>query len=280
MAVPFDYHIHTPRCKHAIGTMEEYVRAGIKAGLSEMGFADHLPLPLEGPSRYNMALEEMPLYIADVLALRQKFPRIPIRLAVEADFIPGTETRLREILGHQELDYVIGSVHYLRLGPEQILKAPVSKLWGIDGPDDQAEWKSRDVDQVYREYYRVLRDAAGSRLFNVIGHADVPKKYGVLPTADLREEYKLTAEVFKSAGVLVELNTAGLRKPIREIYPGQAFLKALRAAGVGITFGSDSHKPDEVAFAWDKAMAWARQAGYEFIHGLAGSGRFEPFEIP
>ena len=279
MTALFDYHIHTVRCKHATGAMEEYVQAGIQKGLSEMGFADHLPKPIEGPSPWNMAPEELPLYVAEVKALRLKFPQIPLRLGVEADYIPGAEPRLKELLGQQALDYVLGSVHYLPLGPDRPLKAETERLWSIDSSQSLDVWKGRDVDEVYREYYRVLRQAASSGLFDVIGHADVLKKYGVFPQGDLRGEYRQTAKAFKSAGVLVELNTSGLRKPAKEIYPCLDFLKALRDAGVGITLGSDAHSPGEVALAFQEALAWARQAGFDSLWRWSGPGRFQPVKI-
>jgi histidinol-phosphatase (PHP family) len=73
--------------------------------------------------------------------------------------------------------------------------------------------------------------------------------------------------------VLIEVSTAGLRKPVGELYPGTELLTAFRAAGVATTAGSDAHEPSEVGFEIDAAYDALQAAGYEtvsFPDGLGG----------
>lgn len=279
----FDYHTHTARCKHASGRMADYVLAARKAGLDEMGFSDHLPYP-KGESPYNMAPEELPLYVDEVLDLRAQNPDLPIRLAVEADYFPECEEELAAQIARAPFDYVIGSVHY-----QKVTKAREQRIltdadfwdWPIDSPDpaDQEEWLRHEVNEVWREYLHQMRLCAASGLFHIIGHADLPKKFGNTPHGDFTAEYRETARAFAAAGVVVELNTSGLRQKVAEIYPSMPFLRELRAAGVGITLGSDAHKPEQVGAFFGQAVEWARRAGYGELMRFEAPGRFRPQAI-
>ncbi|MFB3893105.1 MAG: histidinol-phosphatase HisJ family protein [Phycisphaerae bacterium] len=270
----FDYHIHTVRCKHAEGTMDQYVQAAIAAGLGEMGFSDHLPLPMPGPSPWNMLEHELPLYVREVLTLREKYPRIAIRLGAEMDYVEGCEDELRRLARSQAFDYMIGSVHFIP--PGSISREPLEPpfLFCVDAPSQLDEWKRHKVDDVYRAHIGQLERLAGSRLCQVIGHVDLPKKFGFRHSSRLLEDYRRLATTIARHGLLCEINTAGLRKPVKEIYPSLDILRILHAAGVGITLGSDAHKPDEVGKDLTLALDLARAAGYDRIHKWAAPGKF------
>lgn len=275
----FDYHIHTTRCKHAVGSMEQYVQAAIDAGLSEIGFSDHLPLPMDGPSPYNMLRDELPQYVRDVEDMRRRFPQIPIRLGVEMDYFEGYEERLRELLASQRFDYVIGSAHFVPLSDFRSAAPERAGWFCIDNPSELDEWKRHDVDDVWRSYCRQLEKLAGSGLCHIVGHCDLPKKFGFRHSPALLEDFRQVATVLARRGVLCEINTAGLRKPVGEMYPSPEILKILRGEGVGITLGSDSHAPGEVGSDLGKAVALARSAGYTHLHKWSSPGVFVPVPI-
>src|SRR3989338_2825981 len=210
-----DYHMHTPLCGHAVGSPEEYVGFGLKAGLKEMGFSDHAPMVNEPMPGITMDLDELPLYHRMIEEVRAKYAgRIIIKTALESDFIPGFEA------------------------------------------------KTKAINQIYRDYYALVRQSSKSGFFNIIGHCDLPKKFGYRPTADLTDEIKATAKVFKETGVAVEINTSGLRKPVKEMYPAPPCLKIYHEAGVPLTFGSDAHDPKDVGRDFDKAVDLAKSVGY------------------
>ncbi len=98
------------------------------------------------------------------------------------------------------------------------------------------------------------------------------KKFGHRPSASLHDAVDALARRLAAAGVVVELNTAGLRKPVREIYPSPDVVRALRSAGVPITFGSDAHAPAEVGHDLDRAAALARECGYDRYAALRADG--------
>jgi histidinol-phosphatase (PHP family) len=251
-----DYHVHTARCGHASGEMAAYVERAIGAGLPEMGFSDHiflywLPPDLRDPE-LAMAEDQFDGYVEEVARLRHRYPEIEIRLSVEADFMPGHEPTLAGILDRYPWDYVLGSVHFL-------------DAWGIDDSRYIATYDEWDVDELYERYFDLICRGAESGHFDTIAHLDLVKKFGHRPTRDPRDLYERVARRLGAAGVAVEVNTAGLRKPVRELYPHIDLLTACRRAGVPATLGSDAHTPEEVAADYPLAVAHLKAAGYERI---------------
>jgi histidinol-phosphatase (PHP family) len=253
-----DYHVHTARCGHATGAIERYVERAIEAGLTELGFSDHLflywlPADQRDPE-LSMAEWEHDFYIQDVERCRERYASdISIRLSTEADYIPGHEQKLASVLGRYDWDYVIGSVHFI-------------DGWGFDDSRQVSRFDQWQMDALYARYFDLVGASSETGLFDTIGHSDLVKKFGHRPVADQSAAYATLAERLSQAGVCIEINTGGLRKPVAEMYPHPDLLRAYRTAGVPVTFGSDAHAPSEVAADLASACALMREAGYaEFI---------------
>ena len=246
-----DYHMHTPLCGHAVGEPHEYAQQALKLGLQEIGFSDHSPLLCYDDPKVTMGLHQLPQYHRLIEDVRTQYKgKLGIKIGIEADFLIGYEEKTRTILQSYPYDYVIGSVHFI-------------KDWGFDNPDEQKKWQSQNVDEIYCLYYELLRKSAQAKLFDIMGHVDLVKKFGYRASQDLTDEIEKTAEVFKDAGVTVEINTAGLRKPVKEMYPALAALKIYCKAGVPLTFGSDAHDPQDVGRDFNKAVDLAKSSGYK-----------------
>ncbi len=261
-----DYHIHTPLCGHAGGEFEEYVLSAREAGLPEMGFADHLPLFHIDDPTLCMSHEDLPVYIEKVQRLQQKHDDYPVRLGIEADYIRAHLDDVAEVLARYQFDYIYGSVHFVG-------------GWGFDQSRFKFEFERRDINDVYREYFGLVMEAAGTGLFDIMTHLDVVKKYGHRPSQDLSGLYEQVGETLARSGVAIELNSSGLTKPVAEIYPGLELLKVMRRHGVPITFGSDSHKPTQVGRHFDRLLQLARDAGYTDYVRFAGRKRI-PMPLP
>jgi len=253
-----DYHIHTSRCGHATGSMEEYVRQALDLGLGEIGFSDHLylywlPKEERDPS-LAMREEQLPEYVESVLRLRQRYPQIPIRLGIEADYIPGAQEALVRALEPYPWDYVYGSVHFI-------------DGWGFDDSRHRAHYAEWDVDELYRRYFDLVKAAAATGIFDIMSHLDLVKKFGYRPRTDPGPLYEGVATALAAAGAAIEVSTAGLRKPVGEIYPAPPLLAECARHGVPATLGSDAHGPSEVGINFDQALAALRAAGYlEIVH--------------
>jgi histidinol-phosphatase (PHP family) len=250
MALPPDLHMHTPLCRHATGEPVDYARHALQLGLTEIGFSDHSPMRQDDFDDWRMRFDQLGEYVEKVHQAQKDFPQLTVRLALEVDYLPGHEEWIRELATLHPWDYFIGSVHY------------VSDSWAIDSPYKLSEWKNRDVMEVWTIYFERLTMAAESGLFEIIGHADLPKKFGHRPTGDctpLFEKFLKAAEAHHCA---LDVNTAGLRKDCKEIYPSREFLALAFQHGIPITFGSDAHAPEEVGMNFPEALALARSVGY------------------
>jgi histidinol-phosphatase (PHP family) len=250
MSLPVDYHMHTPLCRHASGEPVEYARRAVELGLTEIGFSDHSPMARDDFDNWRMFARQLDEYVAKVRLAQKNFPQLTIRLALEVDYLPGHEGWIRELAARHPWDYFIGSVHY------------ISESWDIDNPAKLSEWKKREAFDVWKIYFERLAMAAGSGLFDIIGHADLPKKFGIRPTQDCSPLYEHFLNAAAKAGCAIELNTAGLRKDCKEIYPSRELLAMAFQKNIPITFGSDAHAPEEVGLNFAEAIALARSVGY------------------
>lgn len=259
--------MHTPLCRHATGEPTAYAAHAVKLGLKEIGFSDHSPMRADDFDNWRMRFDQLAEYVEKVQQARREFPQLTIRLGLEVDYLPGLEPWIEELTALHPWDYLMGSVHY------------VSGNWDVDNPFRREEWKKREPANIWAEYFQRLAQAAGSGLFDIIGHADLPKKFGCVPPDNCRDMYVPFLKAASAKNVAIELNTAGLRKDCREIYPSLEILREACAHGIAITFGSDSHAPEEVGMNFAEALAWARQAG--FTHSRAFEQRkFKTLPLP
>ncbi len=247
-----DYHIHTPLCQHAVGAPRDYVLAGQAAGLSEIGFADHNPMPTQFDD-WRMAPDDLVKYFGLIEEVRKEFPDYNIRLGLECDYIIGFEGHIRHLAQQAEWDYLIGSVHYIMPG------------WDVDNPKHLKRYRSHPVEDVWNLYFETYTKMIEQKLFDFYAHPDLPKKFGLKPEGDLAPFYKNTIEALADCGGVLEMNTAGLRKEVNEIYPSKQFLEMVCAKNIPIVINSDSHDPKEVAYDFDRAYALAKEVGFETV---------------
>jgi len=259
--LPPDYHMHTPLCRHASGEPVEYARRALELGFTEIGFSDHSPMTRDDFDEWRMFNHQLDEYVAKVRHAQREFPQLTIRLALEVDYLPGHEDWIRDLAARHPWDYFIGSVHY------------ISDSWDIDNPNKVSQWKNQDTFEVWSVYFERLTRAAESGLFEIIGHADLPKKFGHRPSRDCTPLYERFLTAAKAHNCAIELNTAGLRKDCQEIYPSCGILELAWQKGVPITFGSDAHKPAEVGMNFAEAIQLARSVGYQECWKLAGRKR-------
>jgi histidinol-phosphatase (PHP family) len=258
-----DLHTHHDRCGHAEGSLGDMARWALAHGIRMLGVSDHAPRFAEAADHprplVQMARSQWDGYLAEAVALRGELAgRLDLRVGVEADFLPGTEAAYRAALDRPELDYVVGSVHEVA-----VVGAADGSMWNLFAPDSYAD---ADIDDVHRAYWRTVAAAAGSGLFDVLGHLDLIR---MLPPAraDLREVVEQTCEAVADAGVAVEINGSGLRRDGRP-YPDAPLLAGLVRRGVPITFGSDAHRREQLGQGWDEAST--------LLSGL-GVGRWATF---
>lgn len=261
-----DYHTHTPLCLHAEGEPEEYIDAAIAAGLVEYGISDHAPM---GGELYKEPFDDWRMLTAQITeylewvarAKAHAGDRIPVRVGLECDWLPGCEAWIQELRGMHDWDYLIGSVHY------------IADKWDFDNPAWIGKWAETDVEQAWKLYWEAYTEMADSGLFNILAHPDLIKKFGYKPEGDLSRFYEPAVDAIATTGAIIELNTAGWHKPCAEQYPHSEFLELARDAGVDLVISSDAHAPSEVARDHAKAREVAKAAGYQQTTLIAAGER-------
>ena len=270
-----DYHLHlrpdeegTPPERFFTGAnVDRYLEAAGEAGISELGCSEHI-------HRFTQALDlwRHPFWekwaTDDLDAYVEFLGASPLRAGIECDFVPGAEDRTAALLEARPFDYVVGSVHFIG---DAALDAEEFSVWRT---------ADRDPDRVWQRYFETLAEAARSGLFDILAHPDLVKVWGAgapLPDRDPRFYYEPAIEAIAESGVAVEVSTAGLRKPVGEIYPAPAFAEMCVDAGAAFALSSDAHLPEQVGFAYDRAMEFLNDLGVSEICAFeARERRLEP----
>lgn len=240
-----DLHNHTARCNHAEGTVDEYIQRAIELGIDIYGFSEHAPMDFD--PEYRLAFEEMQAYTDDVLTAKERYQNdIKILLGYEVDYLPG---HMDERVLNAKVDYLIGSVHFI-------------DKWSFDNPEFISGYKDRDIDEIWQAYFEATEAMAKSGKFDIVGHLDLIKVFKFMPKQDTRLLAKHALQAIKKANMVLELNTAGLRKPIGEVYPSRSLLEEAYDLDIPITFASDAHTVEQVGFGYDKVISLAKEVGY------------------
>jgi histidinol-phosphatase (PHP family) len=246
-----DYHLHlrpdepetTADLYFTAENVDRYLAAAEQAGIAELGVSEHV-------YRFTQALDlwRHPFWeeqARDDLDSYCEFVRgTSLRLGIECDFVPGAEDRTASLLEARDFDYVVGSVHFIG---DDAVDHPGWDVWEGSG----------DPDEVWRRYFESLAECARSGLFDILAHPDLVKVWGgsrPLPERDLRFFYEPAVEAIAESGIAVEVSTAGLRKPVGEMYPEAGFAAMCVEAGASFALSSDAHLPEQVGFAYDQAI--------------------------
>ncbi len=255
-----DYHVHLrpddegtpPERYFTAANAERYREAASEKDIAELGVAEHVhrftaALDVwQHPWWRRWATDDLDAYVGFV---REE---TDLRLGIEADFVSGREDRMANLLDSHEWDYVVGSVHFLG-------------DFAVDVDDETDVWRHEtSAERVWKRYFETLARSAQTGMYDIIAHPDLVKIWGSarpLPDTDLRRYYEPAIEAMLDANVAIEVSTAGLRKPVGEIYPDRAMIEMAVDAGVPIALSSDAHLPEQLGFGYDKAQELLKDCG-------------------
>jgi histidinol-phosphatase (PHP family) len=255
------YHNHTDWSDGGC-TLAEQIAAARALGLEELGISDHFTLTPDGSHvEWSMPLDRLDDYVAELLRARDETRGVALRVGVEADYFPETADDLRALLARHPLDFVVGSVHFVEGFPVD----ESADLWEALSDNER--------DGVWRGYWERVRGMAESGVADIVGHLDLPKKFGFRPGVDLSREEAAALDAIAAAGMTVEINTAGWFKPAREAYPSLALLRECRRRDIPLVINADAHEPGHLTRRFEDARALARDAGYAAVCRFAGRKR-------
>jgi len=249
-----DYHMHLRDDRggidHTVDAVEPFSARAAERGVDEIGFTEHVyyfeqtrslwpwPYYLER-CRFDLAA-----YVDAVLEAKRR--GLPVKLGIEVDWLGERAGELAEILAPYPWDFLLGSVHMV--GDH-----------AIDNGEGLGIWAELPENEVWRRYTETLAAAARSGHFDVLSHPDLAKIYGVHGPDDL---YAELAAAVDDSGVALEISTAGLRKPVGELYPDA---RLLQLSSAPVTFASDAHEPVLVGEDFDAAIDFARANGRDTV---------------
>lgn len=250
-----DYHIHTALCRHATGLMSSYVENGIHRGLSELGFSDHAPDVNGLDPSLRMSMDEYPLYAGEIFSLRERYAEISVLFGIETDIYDGFGTFLEKLEKRYRPEYIIGSVHMVN---------GISVFSGNDHPGIM-----NDSDRFIDSYFNLLKRGLRSGLIHVIGHLDAVKWAVPQNRSRIADSACSLLREVRDEGLILELNTSGLRKKPAEMYPSAEVVREAASLKIPVCLGSDAHRPEDVGCHFSEAEVILREAGYHH-KGLSG----------
>jgi histidinol-phosphatase (PHP family) len=240
-----DYHMHST-FSDGRSAPEDYVVPAIAAGISEIGFSEHLTL-FKDLEDWNMNPVNISPYINNIQDLRNRNSNIKIKTGLEVDFFAGKEDEIRNFLSQLPLDYIIGSVHYLGEKTVDV------------GPEF---YEGKSIDKLFESYFDSVCAAVESELFDIIGHCDLIRIYGYKPSIEMEPLYRKLAKAMKKHNVTFEVNTNGRNRPLADFYPDRRYLKVFREENIPVCVNSDAHMPSRVGQYFDEAYELLRYAGF------------------
>ena len=270
-----DYHMHlrlgesddVEMTDHSLEAVERYVAAARAAGIDEIAITEHVYYFAETRDFWHMPFEiercicDVGPYLAAIDAAKRS--ALPVKLGIEVDYTPGREDEMGAWLGRYSWDVVLGSVHFV-------------DGFGIDSRPRLID--EIGVEEAWRRYFAVLRDAAASGLFDSLAHPDLVRMWGDRPARKVQEElFAAFADDVAAAGVCIEVSTRGLLRPVAEPYPDRRLLAMCRERDVPVTIASDAHSVDRVGWRFEEALELLRGAGYETVTMFE---QREPQQVP
>ena len=257
-----DYHMHLENGPLTLEWLERFWQIAEKRGITEIGITEHCHKFREfypmfkhltrGEGSYQFMRDwiaadfkiNLDQYIELLLSARSQ--RIPVKIGLELDYLPGTESFAQKLISQYPFDFVLGSVH-------------VIDKWGFDYAPEV--WDNQDTDQAYRGYYEVLSSAVDSGLFDIAAHFDLIKVFGHRTDTRFTDHVCQILEKMARNQLSLELSSAGLRKPVGEIYPADWILQRAGELEIPITFASDAHYPEDVGADFDQLLKAANRCG-------------------
>jgi histidinol-phosphatase (PHP family) len=245
------YHCHT-NFSDGSNSVKEMIEAAIDKGFTEIGFSDHLVLhPTIPEISWSTKLSQVEPYMNEVRTLAQTYAKeIKVFAGCEMDFFPNNprEKELLAFIDNCQFDFIIGSIHMLG-------------EFSLD--DTAAPWlalSQNEVNEKFIAYYKTVQKMVQWYKFDFIGHFDIPKKFNMLPTIDLKPLISETLDVIKTSGCALELNTAGWDKDCNTAYPSLDILKECVEKGIPLLINDDAHCTENLGRHYEQAGSLLQEA--------------------
>jgi histidinol-phosphatase (PHP family) len=229
-----DYHTHPQghrTQRYTQDLLQPWIDSARQRGLRDITFTDH--------DRYHTGVD-----FDQIDKLRDKNPGVKIRAGIELDNDPVNSAAGRKWIERHwdKLDFVLGSVHFLERDDEMFDSVPAGA----------AQFEGRNIDMVYADYFRRVREIAATGLVDCLAHVDLIKIHGHRPSAAIESIVGETLDFIRARDLAIELSTAGWRKPVNELYPSDQIIRLALAKGIPFTTASDAHSHAQLGDKFDQ----------------------------
>ena len=218
-----DYHSHPQGHRvqrYTQQLLQPWADSARRSGLRDIAFTDH--------DRYHTGID-----FDEINRLRERNPDLQIRAGIELDNDPVHSPAGRKWIekNWDNLDLVLGSVHFLDRADQMFDSVP----------GGAGQFENRDIDEMYVDYFRRVRELVATGLVDCLAHLDLIKIHGHRPAADMSALVNETLEFIRVRKLAIELSTAGWRKPVNELYPADSIIRLAEEKGIPFTTASDAH---------------------------------------
>ena len=229
-----DYHTHPQGHRvqpYTAELLQPWVDSARKRGLRDIAFTDH--------DRYRAGID-----FDEIDKLREKNVDLKIRAGIELDNDPVNSAAGRKWVEKHwdKLDFVLGSVHFLERDDQMFDSVPAGA----------AQFADRDIDVLYADYFRRVREIAATGLVDCLAHIDLIKVHGHRANADVGALIGETLDLIRSRNLAIELSTAGWRKPVNELYPSDRIIELAVEKEIPFTTASDAHSYAQLGENFDR----------------------------
>lgn len=241
-----DYHVHAlghGDRKHTLSELRPFIQKAEELGLKEIGFADH-----------DIYLDD--INFENYEQLKKEYSHINIRVGLEFEYLPQAVDEIRKVIQSHDLDYTIGSVHFLG-------------DWNFDHPDYMDQYERWSMEDFYVEYFQTVLECIETGLFNIAGHIDLAKVFGYrIEQGKVLKLVEPVIDAIKLKGMAMEINVGGLYKPAKEIYPSMDIIKMAVKKGVPLTISSDAHRYEDVGRDNEMVVKILKDLGDKWVAGF------------
>jgi histidinol-phosphatase (PHP family) len=237
-----DYHTHLLGHQDREGSeddIREFLREAEKNGVKEIAFTDH--------NRYHEEFD-----FNKIKKVAREFEKVKVLTGIEMDYTAGKEKEIAEFLNNFELDLAIGSIHFL-------------DGWMYDHPDYKDQYDDWDSDELYEYYFEQVNQLVESNLFEIVGHLDLIKIFNYRPNKDILEIVTPTLKLIAENEMVMEINTNGMNKPVKEFYPERKVVEKAYELGVKVTMSSDAHRAERIGENLKRVRKELLEIGYREI---------------
>jgi histidinol-phosphatase (PHP family) len=260
-----DYHVHPNTFLHGkynpvIEPLKPYLESARKAGITELGFAEHGPRPHPTYNHTALKPDELELYLQTLRKLQEENPDVQIKAGIEIDFETGSGDYWRTLLDGHSFDFVACSIHYL---PNWLPTHEGMKAYIEDG---------KTIKELYSDFYAILQEAAQTRIFSFLAHPDLIKIHSILNHIPepkiLPELWEETCKVLAENGQCIEFDTGWKKGNLNCFRPEPWMAKVAAQHGVAFTLGSDAHHAKDIGSDYPEAIRILKGSGVDQIAGF------------